>query len=101
MENSEKTKFCKHCGATIPADAVMCTELNLLSRNSSSTMQTPTLIQMLTVRSGKKYVINGCRFAFAFSSDFSEHTSSMRAKQEWEYFIFSRLVSAESAGLSI
>ncbi|HAY72859.1 MAG TPA: TM2 domain-containing protein, partial [Ruminococcaceae bacterium] len=25
MENSEKTKFCKHCGATIPADAVMCT----------------------------------------------------------------------------
>ncbi len=25
MENTEKTKFCKHCGATIPFDAVMCT----------------------------------------------------------------------------
>ena len=25
METTEKTKFCKHCGATIPEDAVICT----------------------------------------------------------------------------
>ncbi len=25
MEESEKTVFCKHCGAKIPADAVICT----------------------------------------------------------------------------
>lgn len=25
MENEIKTKFCKHCGATIPEDAVICT----------------------------------------------------------------------------
>lgn len=24
--NSEQTKFCKHCGDTIPADAVICTK---------------------------------------------------------------------------
>lgn len=25
METTEKTKFCKHCGAKIPEDAVLCT----------------------------------------------------------------------------
>ena len=25
METMEKTKFCKHCGAKIPEDAVLCT----------------------------------------------------------------------------
>lgn len=25
METVEKTKFCKHCGATIADDAVICT----------------------------------------------------------------------------
>ena len=25
METTERTKFCKHCGAKIPEDAVLCT----------------------------------------------------------------------------
>lgn len=25
METTEKTKFCKHCGAIIPEDAILCT----------------------------------------------------------------------------
>ena len=43
MEGAEKTKFCKHCGAKIPADAVICTacgrQVETLRQESAPTPQ--------------------------------------------------------------
>lgn len=47
MENTEKTKFCKYCGAKIPEDAVICTvcgrQVEEL-KESASSQQTPQII---------------------------------------------------------
>ena len=44
MENNEKTKFCKHCGAKIPEDAVLCTACGRQVEEIKGAAETPQVI---------------------------------------------------------
>ena len=45
METTEKTKFCKHCGGTIPQDAVMCTHCGRQVEELAGAAQPQVVIQ--------------------------------------------------------
>ena len=44
MQNIEKTKFCKHCGAKIPEDAVICTACGRQVEEIKSGAETPNIV---------------------------------------------------------
>ena len=45
MENMEKTKFCKHCGAKIPFDAIVCTACGCqVEELKSSRQESPQIV---------------------------------------------------------
>ena len=45
MENMEKTKFCKHCGAKIPFDAIVCTACGCqVEELKSSQQESPQIV---------------------------------------------------------
>lgn len=66
METTEKTKFCKHCGAKIPEDAVLCTACgrqveklegentpNIVINNSNSSQNVNTNTNLNGVYAGR------------------------------------------------
>ncbi len=66
MEATEKTKFCKHCGAKIPEDAVLCTACgrqveklegentpNIVINNSNSSQNVNTNTNLNGVYAGR------------------------------------------------
>ncbi len=44
MENTEKTKFCKHCGAKIPEDAILCTACGRQVEEIKGANETPQVV---------------------------------------------------------
>ena len=44
-QTQAKTKFCKHCGGTIPQDAVMCTQCGRQAEELSGAAQPQVVIQ--------------------------------------------------------
>ena len=44
LQNTSKTKFCKHCGNKIPEDAVICTACGRQVEEIKKTSETPNII---------------------------------------------------------
>lgn len=44
QEQAQKTKFCKHCGAKIPEDAVICTSCGRQVEEIKSTGEQPNIV---------------------------------------------------------
>ena len=44
IQNVEKTKFCKHCGAKIPEDAVLCTACGRQVEEIKNEAATPNIV---------------------------------------------------------
>ena len=61
MESTDKTKFCKHCGATIPFDAVMCTSCGrqVESLNGTDAPQPQIVINNANANTNTNTNING------------------------------------------
>lgn len=90
METMEKTKFCKHCGAKIPEDAVLCTSCG----RQVETIQKAEAPQVVINNSNSNVNANGlagfkqcnkwvsfclCLFLARWGP-----TSSTRGKRAWE-----------------
>lgn len=99
MDTVEKTKFCKHCGSTIAADAVICTScgrqveeirqqqeqpqivINNSNSNVNANTNTNTNTNTNAAVAGGKLCNKWSRFGCVCCSAFSVHTNFMRVSR--------------------
>ena len=55
----EKTKFCKHCGEAIPADALICTKCGRQVENINNTNAQPNIVTNNTAHASATAIAGG------------------------------------------
>lgn len=109
-QTQAKTKFCKHCGGTIPQDAVMCTHCGRQVEELAGAAQPQVVIQNTNMNTntaaavvagvGQGQKTNGRRlFCVCFWVTLAR-TNFTRERSGWAYFICLRWAFLGSDGLS-
>ena len=76
-QTQAKTKFCKHCGGTIPQDAVMCTHCGRQVEKLAGAAQPQVVIQNTNMNTNTAAVVAGV---------------GARAKNKWTAFVLCLLL---------
>ena len=109
-QTQAKTKFCKHCGGTIPQDAVMCTHCGRQVEKLAGAAQPQVVIQNTNMNTNTAAAVvagvgagqktNGRRlFCVCFWVTLAR-TNFTRERSGWAYFICLRWAFLGSDGLS-
>ena len=77
-QTQAKTKFCKHCGGTIPQDAVMCTHCGRQVEKLAGAAQPQVVIQNTNMNTNTAAAVVACVGA--------------RAKNKWTAFVLCLLL---------